>query len=271
MELRRIKRKALLLGDGAVGKTSLIRKFVTDKFDDKYITTIGTKITKKEMVFKEQNIELTMMMWDILGQKGYTTIQSSSYRGAEGAIMVCDLTRAETLRSLEEYWMPELGKVVGDVPLVFVGNKVDLLEQRQVSEDELAAFAKRFGAPFYMSSARTGERVEDLFKKLGELVLAERVDVSVEGGAYKEIKTIVDATDSIIMDFCQSYSDQEMAMSIVRTQFAKAGLDVKAPTRDGLLKAVDLLAEAEKGLKDELAISQNRMRRRQAVERAGGH
>ncbi|MFH0815546.1 MAG: Rab family GTPase [Methanobacteriota archaeon] len=271
MELKRIKRKALLLGDGAVGKTSLIRKFVTDKFDDKYITTIGTKITKKEMAFKELNVELTLMMWDVLGQKGYTSIQSSSYRGAEGAIMVCDLTRAETLRSLEEYWMPELAKVVGDVPLVFVGNKVDLIEQRQVEEDELAAFAGRHSAPFYMSSARTGERVEDLFKKLGELVLADRMDVSVEGGDIKEIKTIVDATDFVIMDFCKSYADQETAMAIVRTQFAKAELDVKAPTRQGLLKAIDLLAEAEKGFKDEPAIFQNRMRRRQTVDHAGGH
>jgi small GTP-binding protein len=271
MELRRIKRKALLLGDGAVGKTSLIRRFVTDKFDDKYITTIGTKITKKEMAFPERNVELTLMMWDILGQKGYTTVQSASYRGAEGAILVCDLTRAETLRSLEEYWIPELAKVVGDVPFVFVGNKVDLLDQRQVSESDLEAMAKKFGASYFQSSARTGEHVEDLFKKLGEMVLAERIDVSIEGGGSKEIKSIIDATDFLISDFCESYSDQETAMSIIRAQFAKAGVDVKAPTKEGLLKSIDLLAEAEKGLKGEDDILRNRHRRRQAVERAGGH
>jgi small GTP-binding protein len=269
MEMRRIKRKALLLGDGAVGKTSLIRKFVTDKFDDKYITTIGTKITKKDMIFRELNAELTLMMWDVLGQQGYTAVQSASYRGAEGAILVCDLTRAETLRSLETYWIPELSKVVGDIPLVFVGNKVDLAEQRQVSESDLSEFARRYGAPSFMSSARTGERVEDLFRKLGELVLAERADVCVEGGGRKEVKTIIDAVDYVIQDFCQAYSDTETAMSIVRAQFTRAGLDVKAPTKDALLKAIDFIAEAERGVKDEQEISKNRIRRRQAAERAG--
>jgi small GTP-binding protein len=270
MDLRRVKRKALLLGDGAVGKTSLIRKFVTDKFDDKYITTIGTKITKKEMVFKESGTELTLMMWDVLGQQGYTAVQSASYRGAEGAIMVCDLTRAETLRSLETYWMPELAKVVGDVPKVFVGNKVDLVDQRQVSDEELASFAARHGGPCFLSSARTGERVEDLFRKLGELVLGGQIDVSVEGGGVKEVKSIVDAADFLISDFCESYSDQETGMSIVRTQFTRAGVDVKAPTRDGLLKAVEYLAEAEKGLRDDATINKNRLRRRAVVEKAGG-
>jgi len=184
--------------------------------------------------------------------------------------MVCDLTRPETLESLENYWMPELSKVVGDVPRIFVGNKVDLVDQRKISEQELAAFAARHGGPYYLSSARTGERVEELFLKLGELVLAEQMDVSVEGGGIKEVKNIIDAADFLISDFCESYSDQETAMSIVRTQFARAGVDVKAPTKDGLLKAVDFLAEAEKGLKDESEINKNKFRRRHVVEKAGG-
>jgi small GTP-binding protein len=266
MDLRRIKRKALLLGDGAVGKTSLIRKFVTDKFDDKYITTIGTKITKKEISFRESNIELTLMMWDVLGQQGYTAVQSASYRGAEGAVMVCDLTRAETLTSIEKYWMPELEKVVGEIPIVIVGNKVDLVDQRQISEEALSDFARLHGAPHYLSSARTGERVEDLFRKLGELVLAERADISMEGGGHKEVKTLIDATDFLISDYCESYSDHETAMSIVRAQFSRAGVDVKAPSKDGLMRAIDYLAEAERGLKDDAEITKNRLRRRRVVE-----
>jgi Ras-related protein Rab-21 len=269
MELRRIKRKVLLLGDGAVGKTSLIRKYVLDKFDDKYITTIGTKITKKEMSIKtpKEQVELTLMIWDVLGQKGYTSIQSSSYKGAEGVIMVCDLTRSETLKGLEEYWIPELTKVTGQVPMVFVGNKVDLTDQRQITDAELAAFAARFISPHYTSSARTGERVEDLFKKLGELVLAERQRVDSESSERREVETLVGATDFLISDFCSSYGDQETAMSVVRTQFARANIDVKVPTKESLLKAIDYLAEAERSFKDEQTVSQNAVRRRQAVEK----
>jgi len=179
----KFNKKVCLLGDEGVGKTSLIRKFVMDKFDDKYITTIGTKITKKDLSYSSQGVELTLLIWDILGQKGYTTIQSTSYKGAEGAIMVCDLTRRETLRSLEDYWLPELTKVTGKVPLVFVGNKVDLLAERQIGDPEIASFAVKYGAPHYLASARTGEHVEDLFKKLGDLVMNVSSQEGSDAGA----------------------------------------------------------------------------------------
>src|SRR5439155_825420 len=80
----RIKRKILLLGDGAVGKTSLIRRFVVDKFSDDYITTIGTKVTKKDLRIESpaRSTDLTFMIWDVLGQKGYRGIQDSSFQGA---------------------------------------------------------------------------------------------------------------------------------------------------------------------------------------------
>lgn len=270
MEMRRIKRKVLLLGDGAVGKTSLIRKFVTDKFDDNYITTIGAKVTKKDLRFDAENADLTMMIWDILGQKGYTAVQSASYNGAEGALLVCDLTRKETLASIEEYWIPELTKVAGTIPLVFVGNKSDLVGQRQISEAELSSFAARHRAPLYLSSAKTGEHVEDLFRRLGGLVLGATALGGQVAPGQKEIVSLVDAADFVIAHFCESYADQEIAMSVVRTQFARAGVDVKAPTRDGLLKAIDYLAEAERSFRDEGTVRANIFKRRGAVEKASG-
>src|SRR5207249_1578112 len=98
-----IKRKILLLGDASVGKTSLIRRFVVDKFSDDYITTIGTKVTKKDLRFDQGNrtVDLSMMIWDVLGQKGYKGIQESAFRGARGVILVFDLTRPETKASFD--------------------------------------------------------------------------------------------------------------------------------------------------------------------------
>ena len=90
-----IKRKILLLGDGAVGKTSFIRRFVVDKFSDDYITTIGTKVTKKDLRIESPSkaVELTFMIWDVLGQKGYKNIQESAFQGSKGALLVYDVTR----------------------------------------------------------------------------------------------------------------------------------------------------------------------------------
>jgi small GTP-binding protein len=271
MDVKQVKRKVLLIGDGAVGKTSLIKKFVTDKFDDKYITTIGTKITKKDLRYDVPGKEmiLTLMIWDILGQKGYTSIQASSYKGAEGAMIVCDLTRKETLASTIEYWIPELRKVAENIPFVFVGNKCDLVEQRQISEDELRATAAQFGSASFVSSAKTGENVETIFSKLGEIVLdrnSGESDIPSAEAAVKEITSLIDVTDIIIKEFCDTLGDQDIAMATIRQQFSSAGVDVKNPKSESLLKAVEKLAEVEKAYKDDFAVKSTLAKRKRLIE-----
>lgn len=273
MNERQIKRKVLLLGDGAVGKTSLIHKFVTDKFDDKYITTIGTKVTKKDLRFKKdgEDILLTLMIWDVLGQKGYKAVQATSYKGGEGVLMICDLTRKDTLASLKDYWLAEFRKVVGDVPMVFVGNKCDLVDEREISEDDLAAMAAEFEAPHYISSAKTGENVETMFSKLGELVFS----VEKKGGAApatvgaEEIASLLDVADKIINDFCEEHGDRDTAMAMVRQQFANAGVNIEKPDKASMMKAVESLANIEKHFKDDFAVKTTLAKRKRLIEQYG--
>jgi len=272
MQFKRVKRKALLLGDGAVGKTSLVRKYVMDKFDDKYITTIGTKVTKKviELRMKAETVELTMMLWDILGQKGYTGIQRSSYKGAEGIIFVCDATRPETLKSLEDYWIPEALSVVGSVPFVFAVNKSDL--ECRISESDIKALADKYGSSYFFTSAKTGKNVEDMFKALGRSVLGEAPQAAespvISAGKVVEAENwLIRATDSIIQDFCAQYGDYDMGMAIVRRKAEEVGLDVKAPTEPALRKFVLLLYDAEVDVKGEEGARQNRTRRKLMIKR----
>ena len=94
---RKIINKIVLIGDGAVGKTSLIRKFVHDKFEDKYITTIGTKVTKKSLNFKSdigEDVELTLMIWDLLGQKGFHKVQTSALGTSQGLALLMSIISA---------------------------------------------------------------------------------------------------------------------------------------------------------------------------------
>ena len=269
MDVRRIKRKVLLLGDGAVGKTSLIRKFVLDKFDDKYITTIGTKITKKVLDLEHDGeaVELTLMIWDILGQKGYTSIQASSYKGAEGVMLVCDLTRSETLDNLETYWMTELAKVREGLPMVFVGNKVDLIDERQIQEDDLKNKAEEHGSPYFTGSAKTGENVEQIFMALGRSVLEDLVIAEKkQSDEVKTAKSLIDVADTIIDEFCDSFGDRETAMAMVRQQFSKADVDVKNPTKDGLIQAVEYLAEVETGFRDEFTVKSALAKRKRLIQ-----
>ncbi len=265
-----MKRKVLLLGDGAVGKTSLIKKFVTDKFDDKYITTIGTKITKKDLRFQTPDGEmvLTMMIWDILGQKGYKSLQSSSYRGAEGTVIVCDLTREDTLHSMTEYWIPELRKITGEIPMVFVGNKCDLKDEHQISEDELAGTAQQYGSQSFISSAKTGENVEMIFNALGVKVIDDKFPVSTGPAPVEkeEITDLIGVTDHIINEFCDAFGDWETAMAMVRQQFSMAGVDVKSPEKQALLKAVERLADLENGFRDDFTVKSTLARRKRLIE-----
>ena len=174
MDRKRFQRKICLLGDGAVGKTSLIRKYVLDKFDDKYLPTIGTKVSRKEIVlnFPRDNIivDLTLIIWDIVGQKAYQKLRHMYYQGANGALVTCDVTRSETLDGLQD-WTESLYEVASTVPVIFIANKQDLEEQAEFTTKELEDAANRFKAPYYYSSAKTGDNVEKIFYRLGELMV----------------------------------------------------------------------------------------------------
>ena len=161
-------KKICLLGDGAVGKTSLIRRFVFDDFSDDYIRTFGTKVTKKVVSIGED--KMTLMIWDILGQKRHESLHSAYYKGASGVIVVCDLTRRETFTGIDQ-WTSSLESVAGKVPIVLLGNKSDLEEERTVAESALEKKSSRLDCSFLLTSAKTGKNVEEAFKLIAELII----------------------------------------------------------------------------------------------------
>jgi small GTP-binding protein len=170
--MKKLMKKVCLLGDGAVGKTSLIRKFVFDRFEDKYIMTFGTKVSKKQVTINRNDTDfvLTFLIWDILGQRVHDNLHSAYYQGASGAFIVCDTTRRETLVNMEE-WITVFRKVNADAPLIFLGNKSDLKEKAQFGEGELAELGKKYSVPHHLTSAKTGDFVEESFLELGNSVI----------------------------------------------------------------------------------------------------
>lgn len=259
-----VKRKILLLGDGAVGKTSLIRRFVVDKFSDDYITTIGTKVTKKDLRVESPGkiTDVTLMIWDVLGQRGYKNIQDSSFQGAKGALLVYDVTRFDTMRSLSDYWIPHLVRITKPIPVVLVGNKVDLCRDRPRARDELEDAVESLHAHGFLGSAKTGENVESSFASLAKSIILEAEAKVRRGEAVDEdVPELITVCDRIIMDFCGEMGGQEAAMPIVRQQMHRAGVDIKAPTVEGLRLVVEYLAETETSFRNAEDVEASKLQR----------
>jgi len=246
MELKDILKKVVLLGDGGVGKTSLIARYVVNKFDNKYIATIGTKVSRRDIQVVKPNliINLRMMIWDILGQKEYSKIRSASLSGAQGVILVGDLSRPETVQSLEDFWLKEVNAIVGKIPTVIVGNKSDLAKPDSMSSTMLESMGQRLGIPILVTSAKTGTNVEAIFTTLGEQLVADVASAQPKC-KDKPPQNLAEVVDFIVQDFCAQYGDLEKAMLIVQHQFEDAGVDIRKPQREAVLHALDGLAKAE--------------------------
>ena len=171
------KLKICLIGDVGVGKTSLIRRYVLDVFDDKYIATIGTKVTKKDVRAKNpksgSDESVTLLIWDIMGQPSFREVLREAYfYGAQGAIAVCDVTSKESLTELR-YWIKAMSATTGRVPIVFLGNKCDLKDEARVTMEDLEMFAKKHESSALLTSAKTGYNVEQAFGQLVDEMLLE--------------------------------------------------------------------------------------------------
>ncbi len=179
MESERMKVKICLVGEGAVGKTCLIRRFIHDQFDDRYISTLGAKVSKKELVVGTDGdqVNVDMTIWDIMGEKGFRELLKEAYfHGAQGVLAVCDVTRTETLSDLDD-WVAAVVKVTGNIPVEFLANKADLKDQQVIHPEDLEAAATPHGAPFLFTSAKTGENVEQAFADLAKMI-SERARAS---------------------------------------------------------------------------------------------
>jgi small GTP-binding protein len=260
-EIKEMLKKVCVIGEAAVGKTSLIRRFVLDKFDDRYIATIGTKTSAKEVQVNigEDVTYLKLQIWDILGLRSFSKVQKNAYRGAHGAFIVLDITRKGTLRTLDG-WLYSLYKEAGEVPIVILGNKIDL--NPEYHKSEITKLVADYGFPCFLTSSRSGENVNKAFSKLGRMIVndwkpftkvipkLEKIlsithDMEPELDLDRKL-SIFEVEDIIMARYCDLLEDPDFAMAIIRNQFKKAEFNFMFPTLEGLNKAVEYLIEAAK-------------------------
>ena len=163
------QKKILLLGDGAVGKTSLVHRYVEGQFQDRYKATIGVDIFSKTI--NTPNGDVDLQLWDLSGQTHFSAVRGKFYQKASGALLVFDLTNRNSFENLDT-WIKEASGNVGDLTMVVIGNKVDLEDLIVVNDEEIKTFADDKGNwKWAKSSAKTGENVEDAFQSLANVVM----------------------------------------------------------------------------------------------------
>ncbi|WP_310598999.1 Rab family GTPase [Desulfobulbus sp.] len=163
-----INKKICMLGAFSVGKTSLVAQYVHSVFSDKYLSTVGVKISKKTIAVDDGQ-EVTLVLWDMEGRDIFTNVNVGYLRGAMGFFVVADGTRAETLDTALELRSLVLDQV-GEVPNALLVNKADLADQWELTESTLNQ-AKAEGIPVFHTSAKTGQSVEEAFRTLAEAML----------------------------------------------------------------------------------------------------
>ncbi|MFW9820536.1 MAG: Rab family GTPase [Candidatus Thorarchaeota archaeon] len=160
--------KLALLGDPAVGKTSLINKYITNSFKENYQPTLGVNIVSKYVMIDEINSRIRLLLWDIAGQDKYELTRQNFFKGCVGALLVYDLTQYSSFTQIKLKWLEDFKKFSRpDGVYILIGNKSDLKDSIKISYEEGKLLSQEINAAeFIETSAKYGDNVENAFKKL---------------------------------------------------------------------------------------------------------
>ena len=166
----------ILLGESTVGKTSLVNRFIQNKFQKCFLTTLGLDSTIKPTTLKSGQ-EVILKIYDTAGQERYRTITHNYYQKSDGILLVYSIENKQSFEKITE-WLKEIKDNAREEVIVFlIGNKCDLDKNgRNVSKKEGELLAEKYNIPFYESSAKLDINVKDIFERLAEIVVEQKVN-----------------------------------------------------------------------------------------------
>ncbi|MFX1304298.1 MAG: Rab family GTPase [Promethearchaeota archaeon] len=171
--------KIIVIGDPAVGKTSLLTNFCGDKFEYEYIPTVGVNITKEPVTIKDNmgtQTTVNLMVWDIAGQPQFYMLHRPYFNGADGMMLVYDITRSSSFSNINNWYSTAIKYGLSGIPRILIGNKIDLKDERKIILPMAEHLSEKINAPFFETSALTGENVPIIFQKIAELTLISKLE-----------------------------------------------------------------------------------------------
>ncbi len=171
--------KIIVIGDPAVGKTSLLTNFCGEKFNYEYIPTVGVNITKEPVTIKDdmgKDIKINLMIWDIAGQPQFYMLHRPYFNGADGMMLVYDLTRSSSFSNINNWFSTAVKYGLSGIPRLLIGNKIDLNEERKIILPMAEHLSEKIDAPFFETSASTGKNVKLIFEKMAKLTLRSKLE-----------------------------------------------------------------------------------------------
>jgi small GTP-binding protein len=168
--------KVIVIGDPAVGKTSLLTNFATNQFEEKYLPTVGVSILKETLELEGDEATINLMFWDIAGQPQFYMLHRPYFNGADGILLVFDTTRSSTFSNVNNWYNSAVKYGLSGVPRILIGNKVDLKDERKIILPMAEHLSEKLNAPYFETSALTGENVKVVFQKIAELVYKSKTN-----------------------------------------------------------------------------------------------
>ncbi|NVM29058.1 MAG: GTP-binding protein [Candidatus Helarchaeota archaeon] len=164
--------KIIVCGDPSVGKTSTVLRFTDNAFKKTYIPTMGVNVSEKRIQLENARVEF--IIWDIAGQSKFQMMRKHFYQGAEGKLLIFDLTRPKTFNDINKWYQDINSHLKGEFRGFLLGNKSDLVDQRKVTKEEISKLAKELNIDYIETSALSGENINNAFHKLGHFLVEER-------------------------------------------------------------------------------------------------
>ena len=169
--------KIALVGESGVGKTSIIKQFAHNQFEEDCISSISSQYSTKKIIIPEIEKEIKLDLWDTAGQEIYRSLAKIFYKDAKIIIFVYDITNKKSFEGIKKYWYPHIKtNSYKDIILALVGNKNDLYNNQQVEDEEVSKYAESIDALFFKTSAKSNSGIDLLFQILGRKFLDPSFD-----------------------------------------------------------------------------------------------